>query len=320
MARLRAVEHGRAVLVAATSGISAVVSPGRYGVVASSKIFTQTVLVDRVPLRDSRTLADRLGAGPEWRCSRCSALWAVSSPCVTGRRSRRQQRVSAERTPRRPRGTRPHPGDHPDVQRAREHRDRSSAGCARPCPSADLLVVDDNSPDGTGEHRRRAGGRRPTIHVLHRAGQGGPRRRLPRRLRLGAGAAATTSSSRWTPTARTSPSSCRGCSTALRDADLVLGSRWVAGGTVVNWPAAPQAALARRQRLRPARCSACRLHDCTGGFRAYRAAILEGIELDEVASQGYCFQVDLAWRACRSGFRVVEVPITFVERERGESR
>src|SRR5262245_20284555 len=100
---------------------------------------------------------------------------------------------------------------------------------------------------------------------------------------------------------------------ALADADLVIGSRWVRGGAVVNWPA---------HRLLLSRCGnfytrvmlGMPVHDATGGFRAYRMAALSKMDLDTVSSQGYCFQVDLAWRAYRHGFRVVEVPITFAER------
>ena len=106
---------------------------------------------------------------------------------------------------------------------------------------------------------------------------------------------------------------------ALETADLVLGSRWVPGGSVVNWPL-------RRKLLSQGGNTYSRLalgvpiRDITGGYRAFRRATLEGLDLAGVASAGYCFQVDLAWRALRAGFRVVEVPITFVERTYGESK
>src|SRR3954467_10728323 len=106
---------------------------------------------------------------------------------------------------------------------------------------------------------------------------------------------------------------------ALGDADLVLGSRWVAGGSVVDWPA-------RRRLLSRGGNAYARLllgvpvRDATGGYRAYRRRVLEEIALDDVASQGYCFQVDLVWRAWRAGFRIAEVPIRFVERVAGVSK
>ncbi len=107
--------------------------------------------------------------------------------------------------------------------------------------------------------------------------------------------------------------------TALHDADLVLGSRWVQGGEVVNWPATREL-LSRGGNAYTRIVLGLPLQDATGGFRAYRRCVLDALPLDEVASEGYCFQVDLAWQAWRAGFSVVEVPITFVERVRGESK
>jgi len=102
-------------------------------------------------------------------------------------------------------------------------------------------------------------------------------------------------------------------------ADLVLGSRWVRGGKVVNWPLQRQL-LSRGANLYTRVMLGIPLGDATGGFRAYRADLLRSLALGDVASQGYCFQVDMAWRAVRAGARVVEVPITFVERELGVSK
>jgi dolichol-phosphate mannosyltransferase len=99
----------------------------------------------------------------------------------------------------------------------------------------------------------------------------------------------------------------------------VLGSRWVPGGTVVNWPWRREA-LSRGGNLYTRLALGIDLRDATGGYRAFRRRVLETIDYRAVASQGYCFQVDLAWRATRAGFRVSEVPITFAERERGESK
>ena len=99
----------------------------------------------------------------------------------------------------------------------------------------------------------------------------------------------------------------------------MLGSRWVPGGTVVNWPKSREF-LSRGGNLYTRMALGIHLHDATGGYRAYRREVLEAIDYSAVASEGYCFQVDLAWRALRGGFRVVEVPITFAERERGESK
>jgi dolichol-phosphate mannosyltransferase len=106
---------------------------------------------------------------------------------------------------------------------------------------------------------------------------------------------------------------------ALREADLVIGSRWVPGGQIRNWPLYRQvisiggSTYARVLLRFPVR-------DSTSGYRAFRRQVLEELKLDEVASQGYCFQIDLAWKTWRSGFRVQEVPITFTEREVGRSK
>src|SRR5581483_999322 len=107
--------------------------------------------------------------------------------------------------------------------------------------------------------------------------------------------------------------------TALGDADLVLGSRYVPGGAVVNWPISREL-LSRGGNVYTRLMLGLALRDATGGYRAYRRETLEAVDYRNVASQGYCFQVDLARRVVRAGFRVREVPITFVERERGESK
>ena len=99
----------------------------------------------------------------------------------------------------------------------------------------------------------------------------------------------------------------------------MLGSRWVPGGEVVNWPRSREV-LSRGGNAYTRIMLGLPLRDATGGFRAYRRAVLDALPLHQVASQGYCFQVDLAWRAWLAGNRVVEVPITFAERERGESK
>ena len=106
---------------------------------------------------------------------------------------------------------------------------------------------------------------------------------------------------------------------ALQHADLVLGSRYVAGGKVVNWPRHREW-LSRGGNLYSRFALGVRIYDITGGYRAYRAEVLKALALEDVASTGYCFQVDLAWRTVRAGFRVTEVPITFTERQIGTSK
>jgi dolichol-phosphate mannosyltransferase len=185
-------------------------------------------------------------------------------------------------------------------------------------PEAHALVVDDGSPDGTGALADGLAAADEHVHVMHRTAKNG----------LGA---AYIAGFRWAlengyeavvemdADGSHAPEELPRLLSALHDADLVLGSRWVAGGEVRNWP---------RSRFLISRCGnlytrialGLPFKDATGGYRAYRAQVLDKLALDSVSSQGYCFQVDLVWRSWRSGFRVVEVPITFTERERGQSK
>ena len=185
-------------------------------------------------------------------------------------------------------------------------------------PEADVLVVDDGSPDGTGDIADRLVAADPAVHVLHRTQKAG----------LGA---AYIAGFRWAlaegydvvvemdSDGSHAPEELPRLLTALREADLVIGSRWVPGGQIRNWPLYRQiisvggSTYARVLLRFPVR-------DSTSGYRAFRRHVLEELKLDEVASQGYCFQIDLAWKTWRSGFRVREVPITFTEREVGRSK
>src|SRR5690349_21425728 len=185
-------------------------------------------------------------------------------------------------------------------------------------PDAHLLVVDDNSPDGTGKLADELADRDDHVHVLHRTAKNG----------LGA---AYVAGFGWAKEhdydvvvemdadGSHAPEQLPRLLAALENADLVLGSRWVDGGEVVNWPKSREI-LSRGGNLWTRLALGLPLRDATGGYRAYRRPVLDEVLARDVASQGYCFQVDLAWQIWQSGHRVVEVPITFVERERGESK
>ncbi|AQZ61723.1 Dolichol-phosphate mannosyltransferase in lipid-linked oligosaccharide synthesis cluster [[Actinomadura] parvosata subsp. kistnae] len=185
-------------------------------------------------------------------------------------------------------------------------------------PAADILIVDDNSPDGTGQIADDLAAALDGVHVLHRerkeglgaAYLAGFRWGLERGFDLLAEIDADGSH----PPERL-PAMLR----AAQQADLVIGSRWTAGGRVANWPRRRE--LLSRLANRYVR-TALRLPvaDATGGFRVYRAAALEEILRGEVESRGYCFQVDLTLRAVRLGYVVTEVPITFVDRTNGTSK
>ena len=185
-------------------------------------------------------------------------------------------------------------------------------------PEAHALVVDDGSPDGTGVLADTLAAADPAVSVMHRTEKAG----------LGA---AYIAGFQWAlaegydvavemdADGSHAPEELPRLLAALHQADLVIGSRWVPGGEVRNWPLSRQllsrgASVYTRVMLRfPVR-------DSTAGYRAYRRVVLESLKLDEVASQGYCFQIDLGWTTWRSGFRVAEVPITFTERTNGQSK
>ena len=185
-------------------------------------------------------------------------------------------------------------------------------------PGADVLVVDDNSPDGTGDVADAAAAGDSQVHVLHR----------PRKQGLGA---AYVAGFRWglercydvlvemDADGSHQPEQLPDLLAALSGADLVIGSRWVPGGRVVNWPLSRQL-LSRGGNTYVRLMLGLGVRDATGGFRAFRRRTLESLTLEDVNSHGYCFQVDLAWRAARRGFTVTEVPIAFVERELGTSK
>jgi len=185
-------------------------------------------------------------------------------------------------------------------------------------PEADVLVLDDNSPDGTGAIADRLAADDGQVRVLHRESKEG----------LGA---AYLAGFAWAlerdydvmvemdADGSHQPEQLRSLLVALADADVVLGSRWVPGGSVVNWPI-HRKVLSVGGNVYVRVLLGMPIGDATGGFRAYRASALRTLDLQKVASQGYCFQVDLAWRAIRAGLSVVEVPITFVERTIGDSK
>ncbi len=186
-------------------------------------------------------------------------------------------------------------------------------------PQVDILVADDNSPDGTGQLADALAAADPQVHVLHRPGKQG----------LGAAYVAGFAWARehgyeavveMDADGSHAPEQLPRLLDALRDADLVIGSRYVKGGTVVaDWPRR-RLLLSRGASLYTRIWLGVPYRDTTAGYRAYRLPVLDKIEFESVTSQGYCFQIDMLWRTHRSGFRVVEVPITFADRELGASK
>jgi dolichol-phosphate mannosyltransferase len=182
-----------------------------------------------------------------------------------------------------------------------------------------MLIVDDNSPDGTGRLADRLAGEREELRVLHRPGKGGlgPAYLAGFTEALAGGAGYVMEMD---ADFSHDPDDIGRLLAAARDgADLVLGSRYVPGGGVTDWGVVRQ--LISRSGSLYARMI-LRLHqqDLTGGFKCFRRATLEAIDLPTVTSKGYAFQIELTYRAARRGLRVVEVPIVFRERRVGQSK
>ena len=193
-------------------------------------------------------------------------------------------------------------------------------------PEANILIVDDNSPDGTGVKADALASVDPFVHVMHRTEKSGlgdaylagfawalehgfdiivemdadgshPANRLG--ALIGAVSAPTVPGAHYP--------------------GLAIGSRWVKGGSVLNWPAR-RLILSRGANAYARIALGINVKDSTAGFRAFRAEVLRGIHLEEVSSHGYCFQIDLTLRVLDAGYTVVELPIVFKERETGESK
>ena len=185
-------------------------------------------------------------------------------------------------------------------------------------PAADLLIVDDNSPDGTGDIADKLAEADPHTHAMHRTEKAG----LGRAYIAGFGWALDRGYDvvvEMDADGSHQPEHLPALVGALAGADLAIGSRWVPGGEVVNWPRSRQA-LSRGANAYARLMLGLGVRDATAGFRAYRASTLRKISLNRVQSAGYCFQIDLTVRVAAAGLTIVEVPITFVERTHGASK
>ena len=189
----------------------------------------------------------------------------------------------------------------------------------RAVPTADVLIIDDASPDGTGELADRLADGDARIRVLHRPGKDG----LGRAYLAGFAEAIAGEYDvvvEIDADGSHDPAELPAMLELARDgADLVIGSRWATGGSVRNWPRMRQA-ISRGGNWYARTMLRSRIRDITAGFRVFRVAALRDLDLGDVSSQGYCFQVELAWRLERSGHRIAEHPITFVERATGRSK
>jgi dolichol-phosphate mannosyltransferase len=185
-------------------------------------------------------------------------------------------------------------------------------------PETDILIVDDNSPDGTGKLADQIHEEDPRVQVLHRAGK------------LGLGTAyiagfkyaiehnydaAFEMDADFSHNPRYLPDFLQ----AIERADLVIGSRYVAGGGTPNW-SFMRRIISGGGNIFARFMLGIPVHDCTAGYRCYRREVLESIGLDTVQSQGYAFQVEMAYRVMKQGFKIVEIPIIFMDRRVGKSK
>jgi len=186
-------------------------------------------------------------------------------------------------------------------------------------PQLEILIVDDNAPDGTGRLAEAIGRTEPRVHVLHRDGKRG----------LGT---AYITGFRWAlerdyayvfemdADFSHDPAHLKQFLKAMEEADLVLGSRYLDGRvTVVNWPM-PRLVLSYFANIYARWFTGLRIWDLTGGFKCFRRRVLEAIDLSRVRSNGYAFQIEMSVRAWRKGFTLKEIPIVFVDRTEGQSK
>ena len=185
-------------------------------------------------------------------------------------------------------------------------------------PRLEVLIVDDNSPDGTGRLADQMAAADPRVHVLHRPGKGGLgkaylagfRWALERDYELVFEMDADFSHD---------PKFLVEFLRAVEDADLVVGSRYKTGVNVINWPISRL--LLSLGANQYARCiTGLPITDSTGGFKCFRRRVLEAIDFDRVRSNGYAFQIEMSFRAWKKGFRLVEIPIVFTDRVEGQSK
>ena len=185
-------------------------------------------------------------------------------------------------------------------------------------PEVDILVVDDNSPDGTGALADELAARQPRLNVLHRERKEG----LGRAYLAGFAEALARGYGRIVEMDADfshDPDALPGLLEASRKADLVLGSRYVEGGGTVNWGLGRRL-LSQGGSLYARTILGVGIRDLTGGFKCFRREVLESIDLESVRSSGYAFQIELTYRTLKRGFTVLEIPIVFADRRVGKSK
>jgi len=306
MSRLRAVENGRWVVHAAVSGISAFIDE-RGDVVDSRGLFEPATMRAMVRASDRRTLFTRLGDWVPWG-SVVLVVGLIALP-----RGRRRPRREPEPLPPRPR----------TLVILPTYNERATIGAVLDGLSAteadlDLLVVDDGSPDGTGEIVRKRSETDPHVRLVERPRKSG----LASAYALGFDRAITDGydlAVEMDSDLSHRPEELPRLLEAAQRHHAVIGSRYVPGGSVTNWSRS-RLALSKAGNLYARFCLGFDIHDATSGFRVYRREALEEIIAAPITSDGYGFQIELVYRAWNLGLSVGEAPISFREREHGQSK
>src|SRR5712691_9132699 len=185
-------------------------------------------------------------------------------------------------------------------------------------PETDVLIVDDNSPDGTGKLADEIHNENPQVHVLHRAGKLGLGTAYIEGFKYAVAHdydAAFEMDADFSHDRRYLPDFLK----AIERADLVIGSRYIPGGDTPNWTFLRRF-ISGGGNIFARFMLGIPVHDCTAGYRCYRREVLESIDLDSIQSQGYAFQIELAYRVMQHGFKIVETPIVFMDRRVGKSK
>jgi len=185
-------------------------------------------------------------------------------------------------------------------------------------PQFDVLIVDDNSPDGTGEVAEGLARANPAVHVLHRPGKQGLGRAYVAAFKW-AVAEGYEYILEMDADRSHNPASLPAFLAAAQDYDVVLGSRYVGGVRVLEWDMT-RLLISTFGNWYARAVTGLRYSDLTGGFKCYRRKVLEAIDLDRVRSIGYAFQIEMTWWAVQRGFRVGEIPIIFYGRDHGETK
>ncbi len=306
MSRMRAVETGRWIVDAAVSGVSAFVDThGR--VVARTGLFQTTILRDRLRTSTATTWYVRMGDWLPWLC----LVLLVALLLTPRRRSTVRPAPAPLPTPLRALAVLPTYEERETIQRVIE-------GLLGGPTSPDIVVVDDSSPDGTGDIVRAIAANEPRVRLLERPAKSGLASAYLEGFRLALSEGYDVAIEMDSDLSH-DPAELQGLLRAADAHDLTVGSRYIAGGTVTNWSRS-RVALSRAGNAYARFMLGVPIHDATSGYRIYRRGVLEALLATPFASDGYGFQIELVMRAHRLGFDVGESPISFREREHGRSK